>query len=359
MDFYKITTLIQSDWYYKTMHMLVVLLLTVVLLSLIALWVSFAGALVLTSRYELKKRAQTGDKQAKIIYGLTAGGREILVAMLLGSILAMALLVLVLQSLLWGLLAAILAAFLVVIFGIIFPFIYGQNLGMRISVRLAPLAEKILLVLRPIARPLAVRIDQAVGKKSILYSKEQLLTIIDDHSKLPYANITADEAKLVRNSLTFGQLKIADVMVPRNVVDMISVHDQVGPLVMDELHKSGHSRFPVYDPKKDNVMVGTLYLRNLVGEKRSGPVKKLMSPKVYFVHEELNLEHALDAFIKTKHHLFIVVNNFEEFVGILTIEDVLEQVLGRQIVDEFDAYENLRAVAELRAQKIKAARQEV
>ena len=76
-----------------------------------------------------------------------------------------------------------------------------------------------------------------------------------------------------------------------------------------------------------------------------------MSPKVFFVHEELDLSHALNGFIKTKHHLFIVVNNFEEFVGILTIEDVLEQLLGRQIVDEFDAYENLREVALLRAKK--------
>jgi CBS domain containing-hemolysin-like protein len=131
----------------------------------------------------------------------------------------------------------------------------------------------------------------------------------------------------------------------------VSVEDEVGPLFMDELHKSGHSRFPVYDPEKDDAIVGILYLRDLIGSKKSGSVKALMSPQVYFVHEELDLNHALNGFIKTHHHLFIVINNFEEFVGILTIEDVLEQVLGRQIVDEFDAYENLREVALLRARK--------
>ena len=341
------------------MHMLVVLLCSLVLVSLIALWVSFAGALILTSRYELKKKAQNGDRQAKIIYGLTASGREIYVAMLLGAVLAASLLVIALNTITWGLVAAILATLLVVIGGILVPFIYGQKLGINLTVMLAPVAEKILTLLRPIAKPLANKIDLILGKKSILYSKEQLLKIIDDHTKLPFSDITADEATLVRNSLTFGQLKINNIMVPRKVVDMVSVHDQIGPLVMDELHKSGHSRFPVYDPKQDDTIVGTLYLRNLVGEKQSGPIKKLMNPKVYFVHEELDLNHALDAFIKTKHHLFIVVNNFEEFVGILTIEDVIEQILGRQIVDEFDAYENLREVAALRAKKIKASREEV
>ncbi len=333
------------------MHLLVYVLLSLLLLSLIALWVSFAGSIVLTSRYELKKRAQSGDKQAKVIFALTSQGREVLVGCLLGSLLATTLLVILLNSAMWSLLAAVMAALLVAVAGIILPFVYGGELGFSLTARLAPIASKILLVLRPISRPLGRMIDRRFGQQSLLYSKDQLLRIIDDHTKSPFADISADEATLVRHSLMFGELKISDIMVPRKIVDTISVEDQLGPLMMDELHKSGHSRFPVYDPEKDDLIVGILYLRDLVGEKRSGSVKKMMSSKVYFVHEELDLNHALNAFIKTKRHLFIVVNNFEDFVGIITIEDVLEQILGREIVDEFDNYDNMRAVALLRAQK--------
>jgi CBS domain containing-hemolysin-like protein len=161
----------------------------------------------------------------------------------------------------------------------------------------------------------------------------------------------------MKHSLSFGQKTIYEIMIPRKVVTMVASTDLMGPVLMDELHKSGHSRFPVYDSDDSNTIVGTLYLKSLVGEKQSGPVKKLMSNKVFFVHEELDLMHALDAFIKTKHHLFVVVNNFEEFVGIITIEDVLEQVLGRQIVDEFDNYDNLREVAALRAKKERSKKQ--
>jgi CBS domain containing-hemolysin-like protein len=70
-----------------------------------------------------------------------------------------------------------------------------------------------------------------------------------------------------------------------------------------------------------------------------------MKKNVKYVHEEHSLEQALHAFIKTNQHMFIVVNSFEEYTGIITIEDILEQVIGHKITDEFDAYDDMRAVA--------------
>lgn len=326
-------------------------LLVIFLVGLLVVWVGFAGSLLLTSRYELKRRAQKDDPKAKIIYALTADGREIFIALLLGMVLVTTLLALLLDSFMWSLLAAVSATLIVSVLGILLPLAYGEKLSLNLTAKLAPLASKLLVVMRPITRPLARMLDDAIGKKSLLYSKEQILHILDDQVKSPYADITADEARLVRHSLSFGAMQIRDVMIPRKVVSLVSAKDQMGPVLMNELHASGHSRFPVYDPDQPDSIIGTLYLHDLVGDKKSGAVDKIMSPKVFFVHEELDLNHALDAFIKTKHHLFIVVNNFEEFVGILTIEDVIEQILGRQIVDEFDAYENLREVAALRAKK--------
>jgi metal transporter CNNM len=328
------------------MELVAIILLALLLLALLVVWVGFASSLLLTSRYELKRRAQKDDTKAKIIYALTADGREIHIALLFGSVFAVASVALLLDSLMWSLFAAISATLIVTVCGILLPFAYGEKLGLNLTARLAPFASKVLLVMRPITRPLAGMVEKAIGKKSVLYSRDQLLHMLDDQTKSPYADISTDEARLVRHSLSFGSKQIRDVMIPRKVVNMVSVEDQVGPVLLNELHASGHSRFPVYDPSHPDSIVGTLYVHDLVGDKKSGSVSKIMSQKVYFVHEELDLNHALDAFIKTKHHLFIVVNNFEEYVGILTIEDVLEQILGRQIVDEFDNYENLREVAD-------------
>nr|MBP7806933.1 CBS domain-containing protein [Candidatus Saccharibacteria bacterium] len=73
---------------------------------------------------------------------------------------------------------------------------------------------------------------------------------------------------------------------------------------------------------------------------------------VLYLHESQNLYEALTAMLKTKHHLFIVVNSFEVLVGIITLEDVIEQIIGKPIIDEFDEYDDLRAVAARQAQTI-------
>src|SRR6185437_14778852 len=146
------------------------------------------------------------------------------------------------------------------------------------------------------------------------------------------------------HALTFSEKSVYDCMVPRREVRTVSSEESISPVVIRELHDSGYSRFPVYGDKLDH-FVGTLYLRDLIDLKASGNVKDVMEHAVYYVHEEYPLEQALHAFLKTKHHLFIVVNKFEEYVGIITIEDIIEQILGCKIVDEFDAYDDLRAVA--------------
>jgi CBS domain containing-hemolysin-like protein len=71
-----------------------------------------------------------------------------------------------------------------------------------------------------------------------------------------------------------------------------------------------------------------------------------MQPRVFYIRENHSLEHALHGFLRTRHHLFIVVNEYRETVGLLSLEDVIEALLGRSIVDEFDEYDNLRKVAE-------------
>lgn len=183
-----------------------------------------------------------------------------------------------------------------------------------------------------------------------IYQKEDLVELLQSQAHQPDNRMTAYEIGIVKSALTFSDKLIRDVMTPKRVVKTVKVTDSVGPVLMTELHKSGFSRFPVTGEKSEEI-VGTLYMRDLVNAKEGGSVKDRMKKSVYYVNEEKPLQHALQAFLKTKHHLFIVVNGFEEIVGILTIEDVLEQVLGKQIVDEFDKYEDLRAVAALEAKK--------
>jgi hypothetical protein len=138
-------------------------------------------------------------------------------------------------------------------------------------------------------------------------------------------------------------------------VRQVSAAEPVGPILIKELHDSGFSRFPVYDSAPGDI-VGTLYLRDLIDLKHTGQIRDIMQAGLFFVHEDYPLEQVLDAFLKTQHHLFLVVNSFEEFVGIITIEDILEQILGAKIVDEFDQYDDMRAVAAHKAKDEHTAR---
>ena len=145
-------------------------------------------------------------------------------------------------------------------------------------------------------------------------------------------------------------------MTPRRMAKLVAQDDTLGPQLLSELHESGHSRFPVVREELKYNFVGTLYIRDLALEKSSKKVKEVMTKDVQYVHEEKSLDFALRTFLKTRHHLLVVVNSFEEFVGLLSIEDVLEEIIGKEIIDEFDKHDDLRAVAKSLAEEDNKAR---
>ncbi len=173
-------------------------------------------------------------------------------------------------------------------------------------------------------------------------SREELQHLIVNSNGV----LTVDEKRLLDHGLSFGDKLVGSIMVPRSAIDTIKKTELLGPLTLDDLHKTGHSRIPVIDSDIDHI-IGILQIRSLLALdiKRSLTAEKAMEPRVYYIREDQTLQHALAAFLRTHHHLFIVVNEFRETVGLLTLEDVIEALLGRRIIDEFDAHDDLRVVA--------------
>ncbi len=173
-------------------------------------------------------------------------------------------------------------------------------------------------------------------------SREELEHLVEESGAI----LTSDEKKLIINGLHFNQKTVESIMTPRGVVNTVKKGDVLGPLMLDELHKTGHSRFPVIDGDIDHV-VGMLHIKDLLtlGKKETETAEKAMEKRVFYINQEQTLDRALAAFIKTRHHLFVVVNGYRETAGILTLEDTIEALLGREIVDEFDVHDDLRVVA--------------
>jgi CBS domain containing-hemolysin-like protein len=157
--------------------------------------------------------------------------------------------------------------------------------------------------------------------------------------------LTSDERKMIVNNLTFSDQLVKTIMTPRNMIVSISKTEFLGPLVLNDLHKVGHSRLPVIDKDIDHI-VGILNLKTLLtlDIKKSATAEKVMDLKVYYIREDQTLHHALVALLHTHHHLLIVVDESRETVGILALEDIIEALLGRKIVDDFNDHDNIHAV---------------
>ena len=344
------------------MSNILLIVLSFGLLGLSALFSGLTLGLLSLSVFELKRKADLGNSEAKLVYPIRSKGNELLVALLVGNVIVNAALTVVLDSVLpgdtvvSGVVTVMVATVLITFFGEILPQAFLKKNGLTFGARLSPYIMGYLKLMTPISRTIGKLLDKTVGKDTPdIYSTDELVKILEEHEKSEDSDIEADEIEIVRNAINFGDKLVHNVMTPKSVVTAIDKDETLSPEVLKELHDSGHSRFPVYDEDLDNI-VGILFLRDLVDtNKHSKTVSDAMVGDVYFVNESQALDHALNAFIRTKRHLFIVINEFKEMTGIITIEDIIEEIMGREIVDEFDKFDDMREVASLHAAKTKRA----
>lgn len=176
-----------------------------------------------------------------------------------------------------------------------------------------------------------------------LGSRQELLHIVDG---VEASWLSRVEKKMIHGALDFGAKRAKDYMTPRSQMEAIGVNELLGPLVLDDLHKTGHSHFPVFDGDIDRI-VGVLHLHNIFTliDKRTITVGDAMEPKVLYINENQPLDDVLSVCIKHRRHLLVVVNEREETVGVITIEDAVSQLIGRAIVDSGDDHDNRQKVA--------------
>lgn len=317
---------------------------------LIILWVLFGGILTLVasvmprrailSTFELERRRAQGNETA---------GDELTREVMLDDVMslkhvveALLLVIVVLLS------VGAFGAFFGVLVAVVVALVYGRVAKVELihtwANRLYEQWEPaILRVVASVPRvfKLLRTVTQTVPEVEIS-SREELEHLVEQAGHI----LTDNERKLIVNGLTFNEKSVEQIMTPRGVLDTVPRHEVVGPLLLDELHRTGHSRFPVIDTDIDHV-VGVLHIKELLtlGDKTTKTAEMAMDSHVYYINQDQTLDHALAAFIKTRHHLFIVVNGYRETAGILTLEDVIEALLGREIVDEFDVHDDLRVVA--------------
>jgi CBS domain containing-hemolysin-like protein len=295
---------------------------------------------------ELRRRARSDDQLAQILYKPVSYGVSLQVLLWIIVIGSAALSFVLLSRAFEPWFAVIIVGFLLWLGFLWLPSSRLTSVSIHIVTWATPVVTWVLNYLHPILEWVGnfFRKHRHISIRTNLYEKEDLVELLEKQRELPDNRIHKADIDLLQNALQFGDKQVCDVYVPLRTVTLVNAAEAIGPKLMDDLYKSGYSRFPVYEGEQSNV-IATLYMKDLVKRKSGGYVRDVMREEVFYVHEDFTLQQALQAFLRTKHHLFVVVNSFEEFVGIITIEDILEEVIGRQIVDEFDKYEDMRAVA--------------
>jgi CBS domain containing-hemolysin-like protein len=158
------------------------------------------------------------------------------------------------------------------------------------------------------------------------------------------------EAELVKNALALDQVTAKDIMTPRTVVQKLS-RDSTVREASQEIKDWTFSRIPLYDPEDQEKWVGMVLSRdilNALAHDRFDQKLATLSRPLDFVHERTRGHVLLRDFLRTRRHLSAVVDEYGSVVGIVSLEDILESVLGQEIMDEVDVTADLQALAKKR-----------
>jgi len=294
---------------------------------------------------ELKRRAQKHDPYAMQLYRAATYGDSLrsLLWLYIGLTSALSLILLARELPVWlGVL--IIGPFLWIVFSLV-PASRTTTLGQWLTRLATPVIAWILSIFHPaLARSADFVKERYVAPRSTgLYDREDLVKLIREQQKQPDSRITTEELEIVERTLKFDSYKVGDILLPRAKVKVVLADDVIGPVLIDELHKSAQDYVLVRESKK-GPFVGTLAFHKL-SIKTSGKVRDSMDPTIYYLHEQDSLAEALHAFFVTNYPLFVVVDKFEEYLGIVSIENILQKLLGHIPGDDFDQYSNVAAVA--------------
>ncbi|NNK74480.1 MAG: gliding motility-associated protein GldE [Maribacter sp.] len=232
------------------------------------------------------------------------------------------------------LLEVVVATFLILMFGEILPKVYANRNRISFSYFMSYPLKALDYIFSPLSLPMrsaTTYLNNKLGKYKSNLSVDHLSHALELTSE---GDTTKEEQKLLEGIVSFGNTDTRQVMRPR--IDLFALSEDMKFLdVLDEIKTQGYSRIPVFSENMDNVL-GVLYVKDLlpyIDRKTFNWLSLIREP--YFVPENKKLDDLLNEFQEKKNHLAIVVDEYGGTSGIVTLEDIIEEIVG-DISDEFD-----------------------
>ncbi|MDG1555296.1 MAG: CNNM domain-containing protein [Candidatus Poseidoniaceae archaeon] len=252
----------------------------------------------------------------------------------------------------WGEGALTIASIILTIAVLFLSEIIPKTLGTAYWKQLAPFTGKLLAIL---VRLLAVLIVPIQMLKAILPKGDHTLVTRDDVAALADLGeeegiIEEDEEKVIHNLLKLRDIKVVDIMTPRVVMTSFQSTSTVQE-ILDEHNIIRVSRIPVYDDTIDDssgIVIRSEILMAASRDEWDTPMSKFKKP-VISLKTTANVDEALEMFLEERQQFALVRDEFGGTAGIVTMEDVLETLLGEEIVDELDVVDDMRELAREKA----------
>eukprot|EP00051_Salpingoeca_urceolata_P030714 m.9420 g.9420 ORF g.9420 m.9420 type:complete len:769 (-) comp3508_c0_seq2:283-2589(-) len=325
----------------------------VILIVLLLLSGTFSGlnlGLMALDVRELQIFMDAGDeeekKNAKTILPLRKRGNLLLCTILLGNVLVNSTLTILLDGLAGGIVAVIGSTAGIVVFGEIVPQAICSRHGLWIGAHTIWMTRVFVLITFPIAYPISKVLDLVLGEEvGNVYQRRQLLQLIRLQSA--DTDLGDQEIEILQGALTYKEKTVEEVMTKIEDVFMLSSGCVLDFKTMSRIMESGHSRIPVYENDRENI-TGVLHVKDLafIDPDDRTPLKtvvKYYNHRIEEVYNDAKLDKMLDFFRQGKTHICFVIaittgdgDPYREVVGIVTLEDVIEEIIQAEIIDETD-----------------------
>lgn len=324
-----------------------------VLAALVLLGGVFAGltlGLMGQDEVYLKVMASLGDKKEryysrKVLKLIGKGKHWVLVTLLLSNVITNETLPIVLDRCLGGGWPAVVASTAsIVVFGEIIPQLICVRYGLQVGAFCAPFVLCLMYVMYPIAYPCALLLDHILGEDhGTVYKKLGLKTLVTLHRTMGVERLNQDEVTIILAVLDLKEKPVSEIMTPMNRVYTMSLDTVLDQLTVEEIFNAGFLRIPIHLPGEPLNFVGMLLVRVLISYDPEDALPVLLFPLATLPETALTTLclNILNYFQEGKSHMIVVSEKPGEpegAVGVLTLEDVIEELIGEEIVDELDVY---------------------
>lgn len=300
---------------------------------------------------KVRLRAEQGDRAAERLLVLLLKSDRMIVTILIGNTIAnVAMTVLVIfiaESHGWNIVwSVIILTVIIILFAEVLPKTIAATFSERIVYIVAPMIRLLIVLLRPLSFLVAafinmmIRIGSKGAVKETIITKEELLNMVDIAST--DGTFEEEESERIKGILDFPNKDVSDVLFTHRTEMVALSIESTYEEVRDTILEHSYTRYPVYDENLDTV-VGMFYSKKLIEWSMDPSLKleTLIDREPLFVVQNLSVEKVFELMLTHKKHMAIVLDEYGGTLGIVTHEDLIEEMIGQEIEDETDDDEEI------------------